>query len=307
MYHACQVRHPSKGAMIYSPHVSSPLSYLASMREAAALGASLMVQARARGNSKSSLKADRSLVTEVDVAVEHAVSHFLRGAYPNSILISEEGVAATGRGAGETPALMFILDPIDGTNNFAHGLPETAVSLGCVVNGELVAGVVHAPFLQCIYTATKGGGAFRNDLRISATAATVLSEVLVSTGFPFLGDGEQWYDEQLARVHRVGKRARDIRRNGACSIDICRVADGTFGGFFETVQPWDVAAGRLIATEAGAVVSRYEPPQHTSYWTKRSDELGIDPHILCETVSGDAILVAAPGLHCELAELLTSA
>jgi myo-inositol-1(or 4)-monophosphatase len=186
------------------------------------------------------------------------------------------------------------------------------VSLGIIVNKELVAGVVHAPFLSKVYYAAKGEGAFCNGSPIKASLATDINEVLIATGFPYLNNRETWFSLQLKRIEKVGRAANDIRRNGACSIDLCRVADGTFGGFFETVQPWDIAAGQLICKEAGAKIghfSKFNSEEHKLVWEnfakKRGLPYGLIQDITSNELRSDDYFVAAEGIFHELQKLLS--
>jgi myo-inositol-1(or 4)-monophosphatase len=203
---------------------------------------------------------DTDVVTAADKAVERQVVSALRAVRPGDGVLGEEyGDSAApepdaGRtGAGPAGIVRWILDPIDGTVNYLYGLPQYAVSLAAELDGVVVAGVVINAATGDEWTATRGGGAWRGDRRLGGSARTSLEQTLVGTGF---GYDAKRRAHQGAVLAQLITRVRDIRRFGAAALDLCAVAEGTLDAYFEKgLNPWDHAAGGLIATEAGATVA----------------------------------------------------
>jgi myo-inositol-1(or 4)-monophosphatase len=200
-----------------------------------------------------STKSTNDFVTEVDHAAEAAVIDVLLGAYPGHGILAEE--SGSTRGAKDSEYL-WIIDPLDGTTNFIHGLPTYAVSIGLAFRGQMQQAVVYDPARNDLFYATKGRGAFLNDKRLRVSKRTRMADALIGTGFPFRkGDDLDHYLEVLALVM---KSCAGVRRPGAAALDLCYVAAGWYDGFFETgLSPWDVAAGSLIVTEAGGLVGNF--------------------------------------------------
>ena len=200
---------------------------------------------------------DTDVVTAADKAVERQVVEALRAVRPGDGVLGEEygDSAATG-----SPTVRWILDPIDGTVNYLYGLPNYAVSLAAAAGGVVVAGVVINAATGDEWTATLGGGAWRGDRRLGGSVRTSLAQSLVGTGFGY--DAER-RAHQGAVLARLITRVRDIRRFGAAALDLAAVAEGTLDAYFEKgLNPWDHAAGGLIAAEAGLTVAglRGAPP-----------------------------------------------
>jgi myo-inositol-1(or 4)-monophosphatase len=189
---------------------------------------------------------DTDVVTAADTAVERQVVAALQAERPGDGVLGEE----YGDSAAPAPgAVRWILDPIDGTVNYLYGLPQYAVSLAAEVNGVVVAGVVRNAATDEEWTATLGGGAWRAGRRISNSTRTTLDQALVATGF---GYDAARRAHQGAVLAGLITRVRDIRRCGCASIDLCMAAEGALDAFFEKgLNPWDHAAGGLVATEAG--------------------------------------------------------
>ena len=186
------------------------------------------------------------MVTEFDRASEAMIFEGLRTLRPLDSVVGEEGAAHS----GETDITWYI-DPIDGTTNFLYALPNWAVSIGAADNTGPLAGVVYIPALDEMFTATRGGGAFLNDQPIRCNDIDEISQALVCTGFSYSADARTI---QAQRVSRMIHDIRDIRRFGAASIDLCFVACGRLDAYFEeNLFPWDIAAGELIAREAGCL------------------------------------------------------
>jgi myo-inositol-1(or 4)-monophosphatase len=218
-------------------------------------------------------KAPGDWVSDVDTASEAAVRDVLAAGAPGTAFFGEES-------GGERAALGWLVDPLDGTANFLHGLPAVGVSVALVEDGEPVVGVVHAPLLGDTYIATRGQGATRNGERL-AVSTREPHEAIPATGFPFRRkDRVQPYLEVFNEAFGV---VEDLRRVGAASLDLAWTAAGVFDGFFElALGPWDVAAGGLLIEEAGGVVTD---------WAGGDDWL-----------RGD-ILAGSPAVHEELLEL----
>ena len=200
-----------------------------------------------------STKSSNDFVTEVDHAAEAAVIDVLLGAYPGHGILAEE--SGSTRGAKDSD-YVWIIDPLDGTTNFIHGLPTYAVSIGLAFRGQMQQAVVYDPARNDLFYATKGRGAFLNDKRLRVSKRTRMADALIGTGFPFRkGDDLAHY---LKVLELVMKSCAGVRRPGAAALDLCYVAAGWYDGFFETgLSPWDVAAGSLIVTEAGGLVGNF--------------------------------------------------
>ncbi|MFM2275367.1 MAG: hypothetical protein RL211_1239 [Pseudomonadota bacterium] len=197
-----------------------------------------------------SQKQVNDFVTEVDHAAENAIIETLLGAYPGHGIHAEESGKEHGAKDSE---FVWIIDPLDGTTNFIHGLPVYCVSIALAVKGKIEQAVVYDPSRNDLFTATKGRGAYMNARRLRVSKRTHLKDCLISTGFPFRpGDNFQNY---LKMMSDVMQRTAGLRRPGSAALDLAYVAAGFTDGFFETgLQPWDVAAGSLLITEAGGLV-----------------------------------------------------
>jgi myo-inositol-1(or 4)-monophosphatase len=216
-------------------------------REAAETARRMRAEAITDVHTKST---DTDVVTAADTAVERQVVAALGAERPGDGVLGEE----YGDSAAPTPgAVRWILDPIDGTVNYLYGLPQYAVSLAAEVDGVVLAGVVCNAATGEEWTATLGGGAWRDGRRMTGSIRTTLDQALVGTGFGY---------DPARRAHQGGvvagliTRVRDIRRCGCASIDLCMAAEGALDAFFEKgLNPWDHAAGGLVATEAGLTVA----------------------------------------------------
>ncbi len=200
-----------------------------------------------------STKAPNDFVTEVDKAAAAAIIDTLLAAYPGHGILAEESGSA--RGARDSE-YVWIIDPLDGTTNFIHGLPTYAVSIGLSFRDQIQQAVVYDPARNDLFFASKGRGAFLNDRRLRVSKRTRMAEALIGTGFPFRqGDDLSHY---LRILETVMKSCAGVRRPGAAALDLCYVAAGWYDAFFETgLSPWDVAAGSLIVTEAGGLVGNF--------------------------------------------------
>lgn len=222
---------------------------LAVVRPAAAQVQRMRTAARAEVSTKST---DTDVVTAADRAVERDAVAALRQARPHDAILGEEFGAGPGREPGGA-RVRWLLDPIDGTVNYLYGLPWYSVSLAAEVAGRVVAGVVHNPVTGQEWTAVAGEGAWRDGVRLAGSEQTRLSHTLVATGFAY---------DPARRAHQARVVAgllpevRDIRRLGSAALDLCLAAEGTVDAYFEKgLNPWDHAAGGLIAAESGLTVA----------------------------------------------------
>lgn len=198
------------------------------------------------------LKGDKNLVTEVDQESERLIVDHLLAAFPDHGIVAEEGEYPQG-----AAPFRWIIDPLDGTTNYAHGFPWFCVSIGLESAGEMVAAVIFNPLHDELFTATKGGGAFRNGQRLHVSTRSPLRDSLLGTGFPYdcASDPANNFDNFIA----FQKAARGIRRAGAAALDLAYVAAGRLDGFWELkLKPWDVAAGILLVREAGGAVTTFD-------------------------------------------------
>ena len=200
-----------------------------------------------------SQKQVNDFVTEVDHASEQIIIETLLTAYPGHGILAEESGQEHGAKDSE---FVWIIDPLDGTTNFIHGLPVYCVSIALAVKGKVEQAVVYDPTRNDLFTATKGRGAFMNDRRLRVSKRIRMTECLISTGFPFRpGDDFKTY---LAMMGEMMPRCAGLRRPGAAALDLAYVAAGFTDGFFEAgLSPWDAAAGSLLVTEAGGLVGNF--------------------------------------------------
>jgi myo-inositol-1(or 4)-monophosphatase len=200
-----------------------------------------------------SQKQSNDFVTEVDQASENAIIDTLLTAYPDHGILAEESGSTRGNPDAEA---IWIIDPLDGTTNFIHGFPVYCVSIALQVKGRLEQAVVFDPTRNDLFTATRGRGAFMNERRIRVGKRTRLQECLLSTGFPFRAEDD--FNTYLRLMGDMMQRTAGLRRPGAAALDLAYVAAGFSDGFFELgLQPWDMAAGALLITEAGGLVGNF--------------------------------------------------
>jgi myo-inositol-1(or 4)-monophosphatase len=195
-------------------------------------------------------KGEVDLVTEVDEQAERVIKEILLGAFPSYGMLAEE----SGRSSGHEDA-RWIVDPLDGTTNYAHGLPILCVSIALERAGEVVVGVVHDPMRQETYLAERGGGATLNGEPIRVSDTDELIQALIATGFPY---DRAEMPEALELFGRFAAITRGMRRLGSTALDLCYVAAGRLDGYYERgIWAWDIAAGGLILEEAGGKVTDY--------------------------------------------------
>lgn len=199
-------------------------------------------------------KGTTDLVTEVDLECERMCRAVLAERFPDHEVLAEE---LGGTEAGARARFRWVFDPVDGTTNYAHGLPIYCSSLALEVDGELAVGAIYDPSRRELFTAERGEGAWLNGERLRVSSAATLIDALLVTGFPY--DVTLRKDELLGVFAAFLQATRAVRRLGSAAIDLCYVAAGRFDGFWEQhLKPWDVAAGALIVTEAGGRMSRMD-------------------------------------------------
>ncbi len=194
-------------------------------------------------------KGSIDLVTDADRASEEYIVEQLRAAFPNHGILGEEGARVEG-----SSDFLWVIDPIDGTTNFAHGFPYFSVSLGLLKGDEVVLGVVYNPMTEECFVAQRGSGAFLNGERIAVSTQATLQESLLTTGFPY--DIATTTEDNMESFAHATKVTQGVRCLGSAALDLCHVAAGRLEGFWErSLQPWDIAAGSLIVAEAGGQVT----------------------------------------------------
>ena len=209
--------------------------------------------------------------TQMDEQAERLIVKSLLAVRPDDGIIAEEGAAQQSKSG-----ITWVIDPLDGTVNYLYGLPGWNISIAAKDKEGVVAGVVYAPSVGALWKAAKGGGAFLNNKAIKCNDPINLNMALIATGFSY---DLELRKEQGARIQRLIPQIRDIRRNGAAAVDLCYVAMGAVDAYFESsLKEWDFAAGGLIATEAGAIIS---------------GRSGGAP-------DGDMVVCAGPSLHAQL-------
>ena len=190
-----------------------------------------------------------NLVTEMDGRAEAIVVDALTAAFPDDGILAEEGSARRGRSGRR-----WIIDPLDGTTNYAHGLPLFSVGIGLEMAGSILVGVVYDPTRDELFVGERGGGAWLNDTRLTVSTTATLDTSLLVTGFPY--NIREVADTNLKEYATFALRARAVRRLGSALLDFAYVAAGRFDGFWELgLSPWDVAAGRILVEEAGGRVT----------------------------------------------------
>jgi myo-inositol-1(or 4)-monophosphatase len=261
-------------------HGDAPLPAIAKVAAAAArAGGDVLRESYGRVQSVR-FKGATDLVTEVDVRAEQTIVALLRSHFPTHQILAEEGSVG-----GDDPRHRWIVDPLDGTTNYAHGLRAFCVSVGYEWDGKLTAGAVYDPSVDELFLATAGGGATLNGQPITVSTTDTLIRALLGTGLP--------YDRTLAPIAlrqfaALSMQAQAVRRVGSAALDCCWVAAGRFDGYWENVvKAWDIAAGALIAAEAGATVT--------------------DVHGGAFHVEAGSIMLATPALHPQILAAVTEA
>jgi myo-inositol-1(or 4)-monophosphatase len=224
-------------------------------------------------------KGAADFVSAADLKAEQTLFEELTRVRPGYSFLGEE----RGEIAGTDKTHRWIVDPLDGTTNFLHGIPHFAINVALEREGQIVAGVTYNPVNHDLFWAERGRGAFMNDKRLRVSARTKLEDAVIATGIPFLGHGQ--HARFLKELHQISARVAGVRRFGAAALDLAWVAAGRFDGFWERdLGPWDVAAGILLVTEAGGMVT---------------DAAGGD-----DMLSGGSICAANSTLHALMLERL---
>jgi len=197
-------------------------------------------------------KGEIDLVTEVDVGSEKRIIEVIRASFPDHAILAEE------RGSiGGASDLQWIIDPLDGTTNFAHGLTTCCVSIALTKKGQPLIGLIYCPFTEELFSAVRGKGAFLNGRRLSVSTIGRVRDSLLVTGFPY--NVKEILPAVMQRFTRCLASSQGIRRLGSAALDLAYVAAGRFEAFWEEhLQPWDVAAGHLIVQEAGGRVTDFD-------------------------------------------------
>lgn len=225
----------------------------------AALAAGRMLRENAGGRRNISFKGEINLVTEMDRRSEQTVVESLLAAFPDHGILAEEETEIE-----NASGFKWIIDPLDGTTNYAHGYPNFAVSIGLEKEGEVVLGVVYDPMRDELFTAEKGKGASLNGRTLTVSKTDTLIRSLLATGFPY--DRTTSEKNNLNYFSALLMASQEVRRSGAASLDLCSVAAGRLDGYWELkLHPWDVAAGSLIVTEAGGRVSDFSGTRFSIY------------------------------------------
>lgn len=247
----------------------------------------LIAREREENTLRTDYKQQTELVTHADVMADEFIAAAIRKRFPGHRILSEESLPDLHQAEHlDTP--LWIVDPIDGTVNYAYGHPQVAVSIAYAENGRVQAGVVHAPFPGETFRATRGRGATLNGETIHHSGASELRRALFATGFPYTKDH---LEPLIKRLDAMIHQCRDLRRIGSAALDICWVACGRLDVYYETVSPWDFAAARLIALEAGASAGHF----------------GDVPEGYPEDLWGQDILISAPELWQPVRQILRSA
>jgi myo-inositol-1(or 4)-monophosphatase len=236
-----------------------PSSLLAIASDAAKAAGSLL-----RDFTRTELRIEHknpiNLVTDADHAAEQCIIDHIRACVPSHRILAEE------RGAVDQPASSYqwVIDPLDGTTNFAHGYPVYSISIGVEYEGRGLLGVVYDPTRDELFSAESGRGAFLNGTPISVSRTEQLDQALLVTGFAY--DIRDTLNNNLDHFGRFALRAQGLRRTGSAALDLCYVAAGRFDGFWEVkLNPWDMAAGVVILREAGGTVTDFRGAPHSIY------------------------------------------
>lgn len=244
---------------------------LVSLAEEVARSAGALLMQRPDSFTFTEKSSAVDFATQMDQQAESLIVKSLLAARPDDGIIAEEGAAHPSKSG-----ITWVIDPLDGTVNYLYGLPGWNISIAAKNQEGVIAGVVFAPTINALWKATKGGGAYLNNKPIECNDPVNLNLALVATGFSY---DLELRKEQGARIQKLIPQIRDLRRNGAAAVDLCYVAMGAVDAYFESsLKEWDFAAGGLIATEAGALIS---------------GRTGGAP-------DGDMVVCAGPSLHAQL-------
>lgn len=206
-------------------------------------------------------KGSIDIVTEADIASEELILDILHKNMPGTKILSEESLSSYSNLPDEP---IWIIDPLDGTTNFAHNFPWFSVSIAFYYRGKSIAGVIYSPIQKELFCATLAGGAWLNDQRIRVSEVNVLNKSLVATGFPY--DIQERPDSIIAMLKQVLTHSQGIRRPGAATLDLAYLACGRLDAFWEVgLKPWDTAAGHLLVEESGGMLSTFSGTPYSSF------------------------------------------
>lgn len=252
------------GTKIRTPHsIVCPMKRYKEVAIEAALAAGKFVRSRVGKITKISYKGQINLVTDIDRKSEALIAKRLKSNFPEIPILAEEAV---GRGTREplSCGYKWVVDPLDGTTNFAHGFPFFCVSIALEKKGSSILGIVYDPVREELFCAQKDKGAFLNARRIRVSKTSRLSKALLATGFAY--GFKNAVDSNIENFISFMMASQAVRRAGSAALDLCYVACGRFDGFWELdLNPWDTAAAALIVTEAGGRVSRFSGKKFSHY------------------------------------------
>ena len=232
--------------------------YLAVAVEAAKLGGDILRESYGRVKTIE-FKGEIDLVTDVDRRSEKEIVDLLVSRFPQHSILAEEGTARE-----RSSEFKWLIDPLDGTTNYAHGYPVFCTSIALERDQKIVVAAVYQPMVDELFVAEQGGGAFRNGRRIAVSQVAELKQALLATGFP--PHVVESPEAALKFFVAFLRRAQSIRRDGSAALNLCHVAAGLFDGFWEAhLKPWDTAAGTLVVQEAGGSVSRFSGDDYSIY------------------------------------------
>ena len=272
--------------MSYSPdNLESVLDFARNIAEHAG---DLIVGMRAHRRLNIQFKQDIELVTDADLASDKMITDAIRERFPeHQILAEESNPDLTSISHDDTP--LWIIDPIDGTVNYAHHHPQVAISIAYSIKGRVQVAVVYNPFQSEMYCAIRNQGAWLNDQPLTCSTTDKMDKAIIATGFPY--DKKGVLPQLMSRLEAILNNVADVRRIGSAALDICWVAQGRLDGYYETVSPWDFAAAQLIARESGAKVGHFIAP----------------PKEVSAELFGENLLISNPELYDRLNKVLNSA
>ena len=246
-------------------------------REAAKCGAAVLLRHwETLGKEDADLKARHDWVSAADRESEDAIVAAIRAHRPQDAFLGEESGLTTG-----TADRTWVIDPLDGTSNYLQHFPIWTVSIALRRGNETVVGVVYEPLRDLFFTTERGSGSFRNDKRMNVSTQEAVEGSFLATGFPFRA--QEYVDKYVAIFADIIRVSKGVRRGGSAALDLAYTAAGIFDGFFEMhLAPWDVAAGALLVTEAGGIVSDFSGGQR---WLERGNIVGAAPKVHDELLS----------------------
>ena len=245
--------------------------------EAARAGAAVLLKYWEQlGKEDADLKARNDWASAADRESERAIIDSIAAHHPSDVFLGEEG----GRSEGSS-SRVWIIDPLDGTSNYLQHFPVWSVSIALQQNHETVAGVIYEPLRDLFFTAERGAGAFRDGTPMSVSAQERVEGSFLATGFPFRA--QEYVNAYVAIFADIIRVSKGVRRAGSAALDLAYTAAGVFDGFFEMhLSPWDIAAGSLLVTEAGGIVSDFSGGQR---WFERGNIIGASPRVHAELLS----------------------